>query len=562
LSNITTSYQFHRELESPVAFIRREWKALAVFGGAFVVVLTAAVLAVDPAFFYPRLSTDSVLYYLKGLAFVETGHTAARFAVNRPPFHYVALPGVLRAPFMMAFKDFDAQLRAIQLSNVVFLVITATMFAFILSWVVPRRWHWLAIGLTFGFMLLSPDWVASMFQPLADLPYAVFSVAFIIVATRAICSERPLSAQPMSIALIIVLFVLTFLTRFSGPFLLIYVAVLAAGRRRHGTIRRRTIAILSGIAAVGLSILIVLSWETINVRYLYIARQYSLHGSRASMIGNVVASALPSQIIPVFNLGFGRPPIIDKFHVRFESSPLSLLLIALGVAISATIFFGMWRGRNRLTPELWYCLAAFIVLGPVIQSAGRYFMAYQPFLWMFFYLGVAGILSPIAGRIAARQRLVFAGLTAMTLAIGGLVYLRAQRVGGTASERRVAVSIAGAPSYVNEVSSTFRALRNYLETLPRERTRLVSELGSYGRWKVISGLDYYLPDSAFRMEVTKRDTYLLVECGTLEACQNFPAWDAVLRRGLERYGNFSYDLVFSRITPHGKATVYRIRNAQ
>jgi hypothetical protein len=64
------------------------------------------------------------------------------------------------------------------------------------------------------------------------------------------------------------------------------------------------------------------------------------------------------------------------------------------------------------------------------------------------------------------------------------------------------------------------------------------------------------------MEVTKHDAYLLVECGTIEVCQNFPAWDAHLQQALGRYGTFSYDRVFSRTTPHGKATVYRIRNAQ
>jgi len=562
LSNLTTSYQFHRELESPVAFIRREWKALAVFCGAFLAVLTVAVVAVDPAFFYPRLQTDSLLYYLKGLAFVKTGHTAALYAVNRPPFHYVALPGVLRAPFMIAFKDFDAQFRAIQLSNIVLLALIATMFAFILSWVVPRRWHWLAIAFTFGFMLLSPDWVANVFQPLADLPYAAFSLAFIIVATRMMCSERSLSAQRVAIAVLVVLFVLTFLVRFTGPILLIYVALLAVGRRRHGTIRRRTIAVIGGIAAVGIAVLIVLSWETINVRYLWIARQYLARGSRLSMLGNFVASALPSQIIPVFNLGFARPPIVDAFHVKFETSPVSLLVVTLGVLISATIFFGMWRGRKHLSPELWYCVAAFALLGPVIQSAGRYFMAYQPFLWIFFYLGAAGLLSPIAGRIAARPRLLASGLTAMALAIAGVVYLRTQRIGGTATDRKDAVSITGTRTYVEEVASTFRGLRNYLETLPRDRTLLLSEPRAYGRWKVISGLDYYFPDSALQMEVTKRDTYLLVECGTLEVCQNFPAWDAHLQQALGRYGTFSYDRVFSRTTPHGKATVYRIRNAQ
>ena len=62
LDDISSSYQFHRELESPAAFIRREWQALAVFGGGFVAVLLLGVLAVDPAYFYPRLSTDPLLY--------------------------------------------------------------------------------------------------------------------------------------------------------------------------------------------------------------------------------------------------------------------------------------------------------------------------------------------------------------------------------------------------------------------------------------------------------------------------------------------------------------------
>lgn len=562
MSNITTSYQFHRELESPVAFIRREWKALAVFGGAFAVVLTAAVLAVDPAFFYPRLSTDPLLYYLKGLAFAETGHTAARLAVNRPPFHYVALPGVMRAPFMMAFKEFDTQLRAIQLSNIVLLMITATMFAFILSWVVPRRWHWLTIGFTFGFMLLAPDWVANVFAPLADAPYATFSLAFIIVATRFLCSERPLRAQPVAIAAAVVLFVLTFLVRFTAPFLLIYVALLAAGRTRHGTIRRRTVALIGGIAAVGIVILTVLSWETIKLRYLYIPGLFFLRANRPSIIGNLFASALPSQIIPVFNLGFRRPPIIDPYHVRFGSSPTTLLVIALGVAISATIFLGMWRGRNRLAPEFWYCLVALVVLGPIIPSAGRYLMAYQPFLWIFFYLGMAALLSPIADHIQGRRQIIWAGMAVAGLALAGLVYMRAQRIGGTGSDRRVAVSVAGARRYVNEVGSTFRALRGFLETLPRDSTLLISEPGAYGRWKVISGLDYYRPDSAIHVAIAQRATYLLVECGTLEACQDFTAWDALLHKGLAKYGDFSYALVFDRTTPHGKARVYRVRNAQ
>ena len=532
-----------------------------MFGGAFVLILVVAVLAIDPAFFYPRLSTDPLLYYLKGLTFAETGHTAARVAVNRPPFDYVALPGVLRAPFMIAFKDFDLQLRAIQLSNIVLVAITSAMSAFVLSWVIPRRWHWLAIGFTFGFVLLFPHWEANVFAALADAPYAAFSLAFIIVAIGVICSERPLR-HPLAITAAVVLFLLTFLVRFTAPFLLIYLALLAAGRARHIAIRSSTGAIIGGAVAVGTLLLVVSSWGLIE-RYLYIPKSYLVRGSIPSMGGNLIASALPSQIVPVLNLGWNSPPMVDTYHVLFDyTSVTSLLFVAVGVLISATTVLGMWVGRNRLVPEIWYGLIALVTLGPIIQSASRYLMAYQPFFWIFFYLGLTRLLSPFAERIKAKRQLLLAGLTAVTVAVAGMVYMRAQRIGGTGSFRRDAVSIAGARSYVNEVSSTFRSLRNYLETLPRDRTLLVSEGSSFGRWKVISGIDYYRPDSTFRMAVATHDTYLLVECGTLEVCQDFPAWDARLHKGLARYGNFSTDLVFSKITPHGKARVYRIRNAQ
>ena len=532
-----------------------------MFGGGFVVVLTVAVLAVDPAFFYPRLSTDPLLYYLKGLAFAETGHTTARLAVNRPPFHYVSLPGVMRAPFMIAFKEFDSQLRAIQLSNIALLAIIATMFAFVLSWIVPRRWHWLAVAYTFGFMLLSPDWVANVFEPLADAPYAAFSVGFIIIVTRVLGSQQLLRKQVPAIAAAGFLFTLTFMTRYTAPFLLLYAGVLAAGRMRHGALHRRALFLITGGVVVGLGILTALSWETIR-KYLYLPFYFILRANKTSIVSNLLASALPAQIVPVYNLAFSRSIIVDPYHVSFGSSPATLAVMVVGIAISATMLLGMWRSREEFRPEFWYCVAALAVVGPIIPSATRYFMAYQPFLWIFFYAGMVVLLRPIAARAVSNSRILFAALGLIVITTGALVYLRAERIGGTAGDRAAAISVAGTRRYVNEVGSTFRGLRNFLETLPRDHTLLISEPAAYGRWKAISGLDYYRPDSAIHVAVANHDTYLLVECGTLEICQNFPEWDALLHRGLERYGEFSYDLVFSRMTPHGKARVYRIRNAQ
>src|SRR6478609_219590 len=120
-----TSYEFHASLEPFSAFIRREWKPAAFFGGFFVVAALAVIFSVDTAFFYPRLQTDPLRYLMKAHAFIDTGTTAARAAVNIPPFLYAAMPGVLRAPLVVAFKDFDDQWRAIQATNVIFAALVA-----------------------------------------------------------------------------------------------------------------------------------------------------------------------------------------------------------------------------------------------------------------------------------------------------------------------------------------------------------------------------------------------------------------------------------------------------
>jgi len=146
-------------------------------------------------------------------------------------------------------------------------------------------------------------------------------------------------------------------------------------------------------------------------------------------------------------------------------------------------------------------------------------------------------------------------------AVAGFTYLRSQRVAGAGIEgTSYAVSIGSARRYTTEVASTFRSLRGYLETLPRDRALLIGPLGSSGRWKVISGLDYYRPDSVLPNAVARRETYLLVECGTLETCQDFAVFDARMKKDLEKFGVFSYNLVYSAATPHAKARVYRMRN--
>ncbi|MEP6506680.1 MAG: hypothetical protein ABJC63_00530 [Gemmatimonadales bacterium] len=186
------SHDFHASLESFSSFLGREWKAISAFGGMFAAASVAVIFAVDPAYFYPRLQTDPLRYLLKAHAFMETGSTITRAAVNVPPFLYASAPGVMRIPLLIAFRDFDQQLRAIQLTHVLFVLAVASMCAYVLSWVVPKNYHWAAVGFSFAFCALAPWWTANVLYPLADAPYAAFSLGSLIVARAILTSDKPI----------------------------------------------------------------------------------------------------------------------------------------------------------------------------------------------------------------------------------------------------------------------------------------------------------------------------------------------------------------------------------
>jgi hypothetical protein len=542
--------------------MRREWRALVIFGGGFVAVLLVGVLAVDPAYFYPRLGTDPLRYYLKGLAFAETGHTVARFAVNSEPFYYASMPGVLRSPFIAAFRNFDAQLRAIQLANIALVTATAGMFSYVFSWTLPRARHWMGIGYAFGFLLLSPNWVANVFNPLADAPYAAFTIAVLIIATRVICSDHPIRSRPFAIAGAAILFALAFLVKYTAPLLLVYVSVLAAGRaRQHGT-SRRAVLIWSGVVLSGVLVLVVLNWATITRRYIHQPIGFLLHAPKKGMFLNLMGLALPSQIVPDFQLAFARDSMVAAYRPVFGGSPGDAALTAAGIAVSLLFFFGMWRARHRFLPEIWYFLAALPVLTLMIPSTSRYLMAYQPIAWIFFYVGAAALIRPLISRLRLRPLAPIMSFSLLLVIGSGVAYLRSQRIVGAAGNRSAAISLGETRNYVNEIVSTFRDLRRFLETLPKNRTLLIGARPTMGRWKVISGLDYYGPDSSLSVAAREHDIYVVLECGTLEPCQDFGALEVMTRQGLKKYGDFSLAPVFSRVNLHAKAKVFRLKNVQ
>lgn len=552
----TSSFEFHLQLESPFAFLRREWKAIALCGSAFCMVTGLGVFLVDPAFFYPRLQTDPLNYLLKARALIETGSTTARWTVNLPPFAYAAMPGVLRAPLLAAFTEFDHQLRAMQLANIPLLGSVAVMSAYILSWTMPPRRHWIAVAFSFAFILLSPLWLANIFMPLADAPYAALTLATLLVAVELITSPRSPRDRSALVAFGLLLFAVAFMVRFTAPVAVVFIALL--GWPRWGSSRLTPVFKWGAIAAgaVFLFVLIGFNAGAIFGRYFYEPLAFLTRGDKPGMLINLLSSALPTQIVPTFQIGFLHPPISDLFNTVFFQTAADTAWAAVGALISSVLIYGMWLSRARFLPEIGYVLAALPVLALILPSTARYLMTYQPFLWIFFYAGVSALVKrlPEGGILRSRRAAAVTLIAAVAIVLG----LRVWKVAGTGSERYFAVTMSRAPEYVTDVSRTFRALRNFIETLPRDKTLLVGGSGTQGRWKMISNQDYYHPDSTLAEVVQSRDVYMLIECGTLEACQAWRIWKRRMKARIVELGPVAFDSVFAVESHRSRAEVLRL----
>jgi len=562
LDNARSSREFHLQIESFSAFCRREWRAIAVFGGGFCLATLAAVLVIDPAFFYPRLQTDPLNYWLKAKSLVDNGNTAARWAVNIPPFSYAAMPGVLRAPLIAIFSEFDHQLRAIQILNIPIVGLVSLISAYILSWAMPAARHWMAIGFAFAFTLLNPVWVSNIFLPLVDAPYALFTLVAIILSIRILGSQKPLRDQWMTLAVYLLVLLIAFLLRFTAPIVLIVPAALSLGRRERGVIHGKLAAVAAAGIVLTLAILVWLNADAIFGRYASELLNFARNGEKAGMILNLLGAAIPAQLIPNFMQGFVHPPIFYYYHAVFFSSRAQAAWLFFGLVLCAITFIGMWRARKRFVPEILYFLASAPIFGLMMPSTARYLNPYQAFIWIFFYLGALSIHERSREFIPLRLRSRAFGLVAAAALLLLVIGIRAWRLGGTASEKKFAVTVTRAPQYVTDVSTTFRGLRGYIESLPRDRALLVSDRGSMGRWKAIAGRDYYYPDTAMSEVAANKDLYLVVECGTMEGCQYWNEWRRRLELRAGRYGSFRFDSVYAISRPRARAEVYRIRNTE
>lgn len=551
------SYRFHAELERPGEFLRREWRALAICGGAFVIITLGVLFSVDAAFFYPRIETDQLLYLLKARAFVETGSTAASETVNTRPFPYASMPGLLRAPFLYLFTDFDSQLRGIQVMNVWVTAMAGAMSAFILCWTLPRAAHRWAIAFTFGFMIASPDWVANLLVPMADTPYAALTLACITIAAMTLTSKRRLAAHTGWIALFIILFATAFFVRLTAPVLFLFAGVLAWQRwRLHGTPRRfMALAVLAAAALVIVFVLV--ASDAILGRYLREPLTFAKNAQVIPITLYLLASAVPSQIVPVFNIGFEVTPLSAIYSPVLATTPRDMLWTAVGLGTSAIVIRGIFTLRRRFMPELLYFVAVLPVLAVMTLSTVRYLMTYQPIIWAFFFAGLASVSAPITRRMPRARLRLLAGAAAVA-AVAAVVAIRSARTASTAGVSAPGNALTRTRAYVSDVESTFRALRAFLEATPRDSTLLIGGLGDVGRFTLIANRSYYWPDSNLVLVASEKQVYAVLACGTAAACAQFDAWIAWQNGLIGRFGDFDYRPVFDVRVTNARALVRQL----
>ncbi len=548
------------DMLSPGDFLRTQRVSLLIAGAAVGAIMLTAVFSVDPAYNYPRLITDQLLYYMKGLSFVRDGTTAARAAINVPPFTYAATPGLLRTPFIAAFGDFDDQLRAIQVSNIALGVILGGLSAYVLSWALPRRLHDLAVAFSFTTLLLNPVWVTNMLSPLADLPYAVASLGAVVVVNRMIRGTESEKRSPFLKLLFVLLFIVAFGCRYTAPVILLYGwLVFRQQKNKHdavGTALRRV-----GVAAIiALAALIIADFHTIVFGYLWQPYQLLIHSDIRTLALNTFALGIPSQVIPGLDLLY-RAPILNIDKPVFWSNPVDLGLTALGVAISAVTAIGAWRGRSQFAAEAWYVLAPLPVLAAMIPSTARYLLSYQPFVWLFLYIGVSGFAAHLAPRFRWRRAMTLALVALCCVGAMTVLYIRSGRVTGSQRVTLASFSLGRGRRHAPEVARTYRALREFLESLPAGDALMLGERGSSGQWKVIAGIDYYDPDTALATIARRRAIYVVANCQSKVFCSGFREAIKDREAQIRTYGAFEFDSVFAARNNYSAAAVYRLRVA-
>jgi hypothetical protein len=550
---------FHEGIEPLSRFVRRNFIFLAAMCIAFSAGMLYVIFSVDAAYYYPHIVTDQLLYHLKALAFIHQGTTEARAAVNAGPFPYNSGPGLLRAPLIAMSSEFDVQLRAIQVSNIFLGLAQGILSAYVLSWITPRRFDRWVIAYAFAMLVLTPVWVTNVTSLLTDLPHAVASLASLIACVR-LAQATTRSSRLRWGGVFLLFAALSYAFRFTGLAVAIFAVSLL--RTTWGTgLGLRAYRKYYLMAAGLIALLIIVSFRTLKDGYAWVPYFFLTRTNPYSIILNFLALAVPSQVVPGFELVYRHFPLALRYDATFFASGFDTAVTLAGLSITAAVLYGAWLERKRLRPEILLLLLVTPVFATVIQSTSRYFLAYQPLFWMFAFAALKCIAEKLP-RFQVSRTLRLAALAAVLAVGAGAVYLRARSITGTEKLTLSNFSLGRSRRHAGDVAATYRSLRNYIESLDPQKSLIVGGKDVAGKWWVIAGRKSYQLDRNIADAVKARDVYLVITCPTPSDCAAFDNIDRHYRDRIDTYGRVGYVRTFEHDNPYASARVYRLTAAR
>lgn len=524
-------------------------------GGLFAIGAVALILFSDPAFFYPRMRNDQLNYYLMSAQLAAKQTWLVAVAENASPISYVRLPSLLRAPIFLLFSDFDARIRAIQISNVaLMLALGGIQGLFLYRFLPPMRWRSWLVAVPFLYLGLEASWQRNLLLPLSDIFFALFSFVAIF-AFRAVVWQPPIGRRSVMLFCVgVAAALISFGIKFLGAFLFIYPLAMSPWRSANFW-RDKSVRVLFLTFAALFLVSVIAAWPLLESYYeagVLLLTRPEYHGSVADWVVSFFFASLPSQIIPNFSYlyasSFQEPAqFIDANY--FNAGKTWLLIF--GALISAAVGFGAYLARRRNKPEILYVLACLVVVAPITTGTARYLTYLQPMFFVFFIhtMREIWVRLPNLRRSAA---LAFFLSCVIAVVVTSFRYVRIE-------SRDAADGLArlnGYLRYEQDVAGVYRRFRNRIAELPKDHSRLLPGY-SVGAWKAVDNVEYYIPDGNLGGRMREIDLYLALDCER-KYCGPVTAAEANLLSELRRYAPVCLKNIYTDVTPFAEARLYKV----
>lgn len=531
------------------SFLRENRFRLLICSVAVAAFYLIISFSINVYYFYSLMNNDPLYYYFHAWYLFHQHTTVIRFAENLKPFYYVGLPGYIRIPILALSNKFAVQLRIIQVSNIITVLLVGILTSYLMHVCVPRIANGLSIPITFGMLLMSSTVEYNVFLPMGDMLFAIFTCGTII-AIRSAHDLKNNRRLRITLILVSILLPLAVAVKYLALLIPVYgfLCWIPAIDRKH-------IKGLIAFAVLGCVLLLCccsLFWETIFayattwLHRISVTRWYD-------WILNLLTISIPSVIIPPFYYLYSRKLTVSYLTYNWLSSLRDVMVEIGGGIVTGIVMIGMYKARKALMPEIVLIVLVVPIVSPITTSTIRYFQTFQYLMVAFFCTGVISLLLSMGLFRNGRRSW---GVLSVTVLLAVMMVTK-----GAGVLRRNLSSISEAKKTMESVSSTYRNLDRYLGSLDANRSYVLyfaPETRLSGKWQVLRGLRYIAPDASLPKLSAKYDVYVVFDHNLKRSTRSVEEDNEDLA-SLSRWGKFRLDPVFDSSNDDAIGRVYRVR---